>query len=656
MKYYSTLKFGFEHHYDSPWGSEAFPDGRHAYTIYFGGSKVGNIETAPVSRYSRPGENWTVEIWDREDGRNRTVGTSATLFEAKQLFAQHYKPAPKTGTNIVSYLADPNAEFYPTPEELAGRMFRYIRSPRELSTILEPSAGKGDLAELYVNFLNKHSRNKGWGYRSYNADNIDMIEKDANLIALLRGKEYRVVADDFLSFSPCKSYDLIIMNPPFSNGDEHLLKAIQLQEQGGQIVCLLNAETIRNPYSNRRKLLAQKLAEHGAKIEFVRDAFKQAQRRTAVEVAIVYLNIPEKAKPSFIFEHLKKAQADELHTPDPEALVGGDWAEQLIQSYRFESNLGKALIEEYNSLAPYITCTPDSTSAPLIQLSIGGKAYTCVGTEGYTEFLRNLRLKYWKSLLNKDEFTSRMTSAMRSDFQHKLNTLSEYDFDRFNLMQVYYDMSIQLTDGIRDSIMKLFETFSSKHSWYPECQNNIHYYTGWKTNKAHKVGMKVIVPLDGYRASYKMVKGSYKDVRELSDYSICSRIEDLERALNYLDRGETTTRKPIAMWVRNAIESGKNTIEFTYFSATFYKKGTCHIKFRPECAQLIDRLNIFAARERTWLPPDYGKKHYSDMGAEERAVIDEFQGAESYEKLMLDPGYYITDSSSLSIPLLSAGA
>lgn len=651
-KYHSTIKFGFEHSFRPPWGSEWFPNGCHTYTIFYGGEKVGEIRT---DGRRKPPCGWRVE--GKKYGRKiYPIGERKTLFEAKQLFAEHFEEPAKNSTNIVSYLADPNAEFYPTPANLAGKMFRYIKDYRYISTVLEPSAGKGDLAELYVNFLNKNNDNRGWHHHDYNADNIDMIEHDPNLIAMLRGKNYRVVGDDFLSFTATKSYDLIIMNPPFSNGDEHLLKAIQIQENGGQIVCLLNAETIRNPYTNRRKLLAQKLAEYGAKVEFVSDAFKKAQRKTDVEVAIVYLNIPEPKRTSFIFDNLKKAQEDEMQQANPEALVYGNWVEQMVQAYQFEAKLGKTLIEEYNALIPYIRCTSTEDSAPLISLSIDGHVYGVVGTQGYTDFLKKLRLKYWRSLLDKEEFSARMTSDMRTDFQHKLNSLKDYDFSLFNLMQVQYDISMQLEQGVKDSIMKLFDTFSSKHSWYPECENNIHYYNGWKTNKAHKVGMKVIVPVDGYKASYKYVRGSYKDVRELDSWSIINRMEDLERALNYLDRGETTCRKPISMWVNHAIESGKNTVELTYFTATFYKKGTCHIKFRPEAAQLIDRLNIFAARERTWLPPTYGRKHYEDMTAEEKNVIDEFQGAESYEKLMLNPGYYIADAASMSLPMLSAGA
>ena len=37
------------------------------------------------------------------------------------------------------------------------------------------------------------------------------------------------------------------MNPPFAQGEKHLLKALEMQERGGAIICILNAETIRNP-------------------------------------------------------------------------------------------------------------------------------------------------------------------------------------------------------------------------------------------------------------------------------------------------------------------------------------------------------------------------------------------------------------------------
>ena len=112
--------------------------------------------------------------------------------------------------------------------------------------------------------------------------------------------------------------------------------------------------------------------------------------------------------------------------------------------------------------------------------------------------------------------------------------------------------------------------------------------------------------------------------------------------MNYLDRGETTFRMPVDRAVRIANMNDINKADFTFFTCTFYKKGTCHIKFKPEAARIIDRLNIFAGQKKNWLPPTYGKKHYADMTAEEKAVIDDFQGADSYEKTIADPSKNIS--------------
>ena len=366
-KYYSTLHFHFEQRLvTSPYKDfmERYPNGQLRWEVYTNCGKIGEINQHRRDNYGRRKLYYTVIS---VEGGYR--GDAATLFEAKQLIAEKYKEVPENCTNIVSYLADPNAEFFPTPSALAGKMFGNIKKSEEICTVLEPSAGKGDLAELYIKFANK-SRRYG---SEFDIDSVDMIEHDTNLIALLRGKNYRVIGDDFLTFHSHKHYDLIIMNPPFSNGDAHLLKALELQADGGQIVCLLNAETIRNPYTNRRKVLKQKLAEYGAKIEFVRDAFKHAQRRTDVEVAIVYVNIPAQHKTSTIFETLKKAQSEELHNnePEPDAMVYGSWVEQMIQSFDFEAQLGKKLIEEYNALAPYMLDDLDASKSyikPLISV------------------------------------------------------------------------------------------------------------------------------------------------------------------------------------------------------------------------------------------------------------------------------------------------
>lgn len=578
------------------------------------------------------------------DDRGDYLCRASTIAGAKKMVRDWYSEHSAAVTNAAanSRAADlrrlpsfDNSGFYPTPSKLAGKMLSYV-DWKNVFTILEPSAGKGDLADAVSAFARNYRNSRRISFNE-NDTYIDCIERDSDLAALLRGKGRHVVHDDFLTFRSFKKYDLCIMNPPFDSGDEHFLHALSLMERGGQIVCLLNAETIRNPYTNRRKILLQQLHEHNARIEFIENAFRHAQRPTDVEIALVYVNIPKKEVPSDILASLRRAH--EKSAPASEQatdLASADWLQNMIDGYNFEAALGEKLINEFAALRPYMDPGREY-GEPLLSLKVGDRN-TGNNASLLNSYLFGLRAKYWSNLLRRPELTDKMTSAMQQDYNGKVNSLSEYDFSRYNIEAVMREIAHQLSRGVEDSILELFETFSTKYSWYPESANNIHYYNGWATNKAHKVGMKVIIPSNGCHATYG---------GGLDTWRVNSLISDLERAMNYLDRGETAFHTPIDHAVRIANENCTNKADFTYFTCTFYKKGTCHIKFKPEAARIIDRLNIFAGQHKNWLPPTYGKKHYADMTAEEQAVIDDFQGADSYEKTIADPSMRITSGSVL---------
>ena len=143
--------------------------------------------------------------------------------------------------------------FFPTPKNLIKEITKDIKWWL-IDGILDPEAGKGDIVD-YI--------------RSEQADRvIDCIEINPELRATLKGKGYSVVHDDFLTFEPRYHYDLIIMNPPFDKGATHLLKALSIQERGGRVICILNAETLRNPYTNERKVLVKKLDDLNASITY----------------------------------------------------------------------------------------------------------------------------------------------------------------------------------------------------------------------------------------------------------------------------------------------------------------------------------------------------------------------------------------------------
>ena len=553
----------------------------------------------------------------------------------------------------VAYLpGGENKDFYPTPSRIAGKMIACVDWKR-VRDILEPSAGKGDLVDAVTDALlhsAKLQKETCYDLKNRPEKFFDVIELDYNLRLILRGRGLRLVGDDFLQYRTQKRYDLVIMNPPFSNGAAHLLHAIELQKNGGQIVCLLNAETIRNPYTKERKLLQSLLTKYEARIEFISDGFRQAERKTDVEIAMIYLDIPRVRMESTILEGAKKAVEQEWgdQRQEENQIVIADEILSLIEYFNVEAKAGVDFLLMYDALVPHIMDGDPPYEKPLISIEVDGTKHGNATNETINDYLRKLRYKYWNLLLNKPQLREKMTSQMDSDYRDKLRDMADYDFNRHNVMQVFYDIQLQLQQGVEDSIMALFSKLSEEYAWSKEINNdNVHYYNGWATNKAWKVGMKVILPINGF-SSYSWEKD------KLDQYDVAKTISDLERSLTYLDKGEIGwQRDPYhVINMANTLHTTRQELAFTYFSAKFYKKGTCHIKFRKEAAPILDRLNIFAARKRSWLPPSYGRKKYADMDEKEREVIDSFQGEEEYAKVMENPSMYVIEAAQLR-PMLT---
>lgn len=605
--------------------------------------------------------------------------------------------------NITSLTTTNGADqFYPTPPSVAEKMLEGV-DWHMIQTILEPSAGKGDLILAAARAKHKTDR---WSRETID---VDAVEIDPYLREICKynfseekAKEYwkpyreldnmrydartpeqnaekerlkeeakivesvglHIVHDDFLAYHTYKHYDLILMNPPFENGDLHLLHALDMQKDGGMVVCLLNAETILNPYTNSRKLLKQKLAEVGAEISFMEDAFStDAERKARVDVAVIKANIPAAVHESTLFERMQKAVDDE-HMPDAElnALVPADYIEQAICRYKAEVAATMALIKEYNALKPYITQSFSEegyrSKDPILALVVEGDSSTRFLDIG--KYMRCVRLKYWKALFENEQFIGRLTTNLRKQFYEQVSRMANYDFSAFNIKQVLVEMNASMQQGLKDTIMDLFEKLTVEHSWYPECANNRHYYNGWKTNKAHKVGKKSIIPANGLYSSYSWDKDKGFDV-----YRAVGVLSDIEKAFDYLDGGHFTgSRHDLQSFLKYASERRQSrNIECTYFLVDIFKKGSVHIKFRPEAMPLVDRLNIYAAKGKNWLPPNYGKKTYDNMDREEKAVVDglngdgtEGSGAKAYAKVLTDHAYYLSEPANQMLAIGGGGA
>ena len=531
-----------------------------------------------------------------------------------------------------------NKDFYPTPRWLVEKMFYGVKL-QEIKTILEPSAGKGDIVD-YI--LERYDRN------FYNKPSIDCVEIDKDLTALLKGKKYRVVYNDFLTFSTFKHYDLIIANFPFSEGDKHLLKALDMQKNGGGIICLVNAETIKNPYTNVRKDIVQRLTDLNAQIEFIEDAFVDAERKTNVEVALIKVFIPPKEESSLFFEGLK-SKTYNTHEYNSQELTTfasqNEYIELAVEQFNREVESGIKLINEYYAMKPYLkeriekdtetkSCTRNDN---IIKLTIGNddvKYITHSQQEVINKFVEAVRYKYWEALFNDEKFVKNLTSNLVNSLNQKLDDLRNYDFCVYNIMTIQQELIGNTIKGIEDTILDLFEEFSVKYSWNAETSKNIHYYNGWATNKAYKINSKIILPYNAYDSIWGRLDLGWKQTEKFTD---------LIKTLDYL-AGKTK----LTVDVRKIFNETETTqdIDLGYFTCTFYKKGTCHIKFKD--LELLEKLNLYGSQRKGWLFHDFGRKKYKDMSQQEKNVVDEFCGSEeNYSKIFKAQDYYLLDGKNL---------
>lgn len=514
-------------------------------------------------------------------------------------------------------------QFYPTPSQLAARMLDKVDWSK-VQFALEPSAGKGDLAMGIRNRMKQEKK----------PFQLDCVEIDPDLRAVLRERGFAVVENDFLKWDAQTRYDVIVMNPPFRDGDKHLMHALELMKHGGQIVCLLNESTIRNAESPLRRSMVKLLAEYQTTIESVSGAFMDAERKTDVDVALVYVDIPKEAEKEIGLDDMREA-AD---VPESEAecneLVDADFFKAIVQRYQMEARIGLKMIDGFQRLNRFVG------EREIITMHINGPADD-MSMSMQNTYVRELRARYWKTLFEAKEMQSLMTREVRDAYLAKLNTFRGLDFTMDNILQVKIELSKTLIGNIEDAIISMFDDLTYEHSMGKN--NNIHYYNGWKTNKACRVNKKVIVPFwELYDARWGGSWSTYK----ARDYLL-----ELEKILGYLDNGRTDGENCESV-IREAFVSSSEKydgrkLHCKFFDVEFKKKGTVHIYFTDE--RLLKKFNLFAGRKKNWLPDSYGQKSYGEMSDEEQEIVKSFEGKQSYEDTVQGAAFYIAAPELLMI-------
>jgi hypothetical protein len=453
-----------------------------------------------------------------------------------------------------------NADFYPTPPDLAHRMLRKLTLTYERQssvTLLEPSAGKGDLLDVALARYGVYDKQRTQA-RMY------AIEKVPDLRAALTGKGYSVIGTDFLAFEEPYHFDYVVMNPPFSAGAAHLLKAWEVVAAGGEIVCLLNAETVRNPRDEKRRAVCDLIGRYGT-VEYIADAFAQAERRTRVEVALVHLKKPA-AETVFDFQHLRHEDDVVMDENAGSAIEQHDAIRAYVRSYETARAALVGLNQYTRTLHLHVTAVlPGQHQNGLI----GQVAREYRGEFTLNQRLADLKTSYWGMVFARLGVGKRATSKFREDFQKFVAANNQLAFTEANIIEVLSLIVDQQQDMIMSSLLGVHEKIT-RHHYYDELRGR-----GWKTNKSWKVPPKFIIPM--YR-----------------EYETREFFDDLDRLCCYLSGKRFEDITPItAITERHLYGARADKLETTFFHVQTYLKGTAHLTWKDK--KLLEEFNRLAA-------------------------------------------------------------
>ncbi|SKA09560.1 protein of unknown function [Cetobacterium ceti] len=458
--------------------------------------------------------------------------------------------------------------FYPTPKEIAFKMIEGL-DLRGVN-ILEPSAGKGDILEVIES----------------KTANIYCIEKNQELQSILREKKYTILGDDFLKFKPDHIFDVILMNPPFDNGVKHLLKAWEISEEGTQIRCLLNRESIENPCTKEKKLLLNIIQNNNGEIEYLGNCFKNGERKTNVEIVLIKLqNKTKRKKFQFNFNEFQKEEIN-IEELNINQLAKIDILQNLEDRYISV----KKLIEEYlvlkNKLEFYLDGIMDKyTVDTLLAKSFNNKNRE----REYEEIIGNIRNRFWQVIFSKTKLEEKMTSNVKKDF---FGNKKEYSIMPFTVENVNKLLEILIQNSKHIFQNCIEEIFDYLTAYYPE--NRVH-IEGWKTNERWMVGRKFILPNMINWLDLKYVKSNI--IKSL-DYTKADKLRDLEKVLCNLIGKDIMRIKTIEQTIKEGIEFSK-WYKSEFFRFKVFKKGTIHFEFLDE--KIWNQFNNRACEGKKWL-------------------------------------------------------
>lgn len=441
-----------------------------------------------------------------------------------------------------------NKDFYPTPTEVIEKMLDGVDLLN--AKVYEPSAGKGDIIDFCLKAGAK----------------VIASEIDSNLAEIVKSKCH-LVCNDFFKVSPRQiaHVDFIIMNPPFSNVEDHILQAYEVAPDGCVIISLLDSKTLdsRNCTADGRRI--KYLVKNYGYEKELGNCFDTAERKTSVEVSLIkiYKPIDETDFESKYFD-MNEAQEQEQEN----AIISYNQVDACINSYISAIKHFDQVEKTCKQMNDYLELFKIGSLDFSIYLSGQGNKQTM----DRETFKIKLQKSMWDWVFGKLKMNKYMTSKLMEQINKFCEVQKNVPFTKKNIFKM-----LELIVGTHQERMSkvLIEVFDRLTQHYDE---NRYHVEGWKTNSHYLVNKKFILP-DTVRVctihGTPTTRGYYSTERSCT-------LDDFNKALCHLLGTSMENMQTFEHFLHlNKIEWGK-WYYFAFFEVRVYKKGTIHAKFQDD--------------------------------------------------------------------------
>lgn len=471
----------------------------------------------------------------------------------------------------MSYEQFSNFDLYPTSKDVIARMLGNISISGMV--ILEPSAGFGNIVD-YCNEVG--------------AKEVIACEISQRLRQVLSPK-CNIIENDFLNLTADRisHIDMIIMNPPFSDQEKHILHAWDIAPAGCKIISLCNASMLENRYSRNRTQIEELKKAYGNSENFGK-CFSTSERQTDVEIGCVWLYKPGTGENEF--EGYFDLYDYEQEVVNDSGICRYNFVQDIVSRYVEAVSMFDEVEAANKRINTSIKGVVDG-----FNINFGAKQ---VGRDNEHKeidrntFKKELQKAAWRKIFGMMEMNKYVTTGVMAD----INKFVEQQIHvPFTVRNVY--LMIQMVTGTHGQRMDkvLCEAFDKICSFSYE---NSTAGEGWRTNTDFLINKKFILPnMTRIGWGGELALNYHKD-REL---------DDIYKALCFLTGTNYDEIRPFYLWVsdfNNAVKHPMNKLQFgqwyeyAFFRFKGFKKGTMHFEFVDE--DLWRKFNQRVAEIRGW--------------------------------------------------------